>query len=66
MVTFGLANAIGIVITGACLYFSRWVLGFHSAGADAIARNIGIALGTIFRYLAYKFWVFKTPQKETR
>jgi putative flippase GtrA len=57
------ANVVGVLITGGCLYFSRWVLGFHSPGADAIARNVGIALGTIFRYVAYKFWVFRGLEK---
>ncbi|MDR0366364.1 MAG: GtrA family protein, partial [Bifidobacteriaceae bacterium] len=54
---FAIANVIGILITGACLYLSRWVFDFHSVGADAVARNLGIALGTIFRYISYKFWV---------
>jgi putative flippase GtrA len=59
LAAFVIANIVGIVITTACLYFSRWVLDFHGAGPDTLARNIGIVLGTIFRYLAYKFWVFK-------
>jgi putative flippase GtrA len=63
---FVAANLIGIVITGACLYFSRWVLDLHSVAADAVARNIGIVLGTVFRYLAYKFWVFTAKPKETK
>jgi putative flippase GtrA len=58
MLAFAAANAIGVLITGACLYVSRWILDQHSAGADVLARNVGIALGTVFRYLAYKFWVF--------
>jgi putative flippase GtrA len=58
MLAFAAANAVGVLITGACLYLSRWILDQHSAGADVLARNIGIAVGTVFRYLAYKFWVF--------
>jgi putative flippase GtrA len=64
-VAYVIANVIGIMITGGCLYFSRWMLDFHTAAADAVARNVGIALGTVFRYLAYKFWVFTGPPKET-
>jgi putative flippase GtrA len=62
---FVAANLAGMLITAACLYFSRWVLSFDSSGADVVARNIGIALGTIFRYLAYKFWVFSARKTET-
>jgi putative flippase GtrA/VanZ family protein len=58
ILAFAVANIVGIAITGSCLYISRWLLDFHSIGADAVARNLGIALGTVFRYMAYKFWVF--------
>jgi putative flippase GtrA len=61
---FFAANGVGILITGGCLYFSRWMLDFHGAVPDTIARNIGIVLGTIFRYVAYKFWVFRAPLPE--
>jgi putative flippase GtrA len=64
-VMYAAANLAGVLITGACLYFSRWILDFHSPSADAIARNTGIVLGTIFRYLAYKFWIFSAKPKET-
>jgi putative flippase GtrA len=65
VVAFVVANIVGIIITNACLYLSRWVFDFHGAGPDTIARNIGIVLGTIFRYLAYKFWVFNAKTTET-
>jgi putative flippase GtrA len=61
---FVAANGIGLLITGGCLYLSRWVFGFHGAGPDVIARNLGIVLGTVFRYLAYKFWVFTARTTE--
>jgi putative flippase GtrA len=63
---FFAANAVGLAITGGCLYFSHWILGFHSLAADTIARNIGIVLGTIFRYFSYKFWVFTAKRTEKR
>ncbi|MDR1188278.1 MAG: GtrA family protein [Bifidobacteriaceae bacterium] len=65
-VGFFAANGVGILITGGCLYFSHWVLGIHGALADTIARNIGIVLGTIFRYVAYKFWVFRGQPADAR
>jgi putative flippase GtrA len=61
---FVAANVVGLLITAGCLYFSRWVLHFEGPGPDVIARNIGIVLGTIFRYLAYKFWVFTATRTE--
>jgi putative flippase GtrA len=64
VIWFFAANAIGILITGGCLYFSRWILDLHGTVPDLIARNVGIVLGTIFRYVAYKFWVFRAgPNK---
>ncbi len=58
-------NAIGLLIALACLGFSYYVLGFywprafHSALANNISGNIvGNALGTLFRFWAYRRWVF--------
>ncbi|MCZ2403247.1 GtrA family protein [Paenarthrobacter sp. Z7-10] len=56
---FALMNGIGIGIAGACVYVSHWVLGFTSAFADFMAGSVvGLVLGTIFRFFAYRFWVF--------
>ena len=56
---FILMNGIGIAIAGACVYISHWVLGFESAYADFVAGSVvGLVLGTIFRFFAYRFWVF--------
>jgi putative flippase GtrA len=62
IILFIVVNIGGIVIAQACLYFSRWVLDLHTLTSDNISRNIiGVGLGTIFRYLCYKFWVFNKP-----
>lgn len=59
---FIIANIIGLTIASLCLAFSRYILHLDSALADNIAANfIGLGLGTAFRYVAYKYWVFK-PQ----
>jgi putative flippase GtrA len=59
LVLFVLANVAGLGFTTICLYVSRWVLHFDSALADNLSRNIiGIALGTIVRYILYKKVVF--------
>lgn len=56
---FIIMNGIGLGIASACVYISHWVLGFESATADFVAGSvIGLVLGTIFRFFAYRFWVF--------
>jgi putative flippase GtrA len=56
---FFIINGIGIAIASGVLYVSRYVLGFESAFADNIAANvIGVGIGTIFRFLSYRIWVF--------
>lgn len=59
LVMFIVVNLGGIVIAAACLATSRYLLGYTSQLADNIAGNvIGVGLGTIFRYLCYRFVVF--------
>jgi putative flippase GtrA len=49
--------ALGIAL--ACLGFSRYVLGLTSPMADNVAANgIGLALGSLFRFLSYRRYVF--------
>lgn len=56
---FAAMNAIGIGIATFCLFISHYVLGFETTQADFIAKNVvGLVLGTIFRFLAYRYWVF--------
>lgn len=50
---------IGLFIALSCLWVSHYLLGFTSPLADNIAANvIGLALGTTFRFWAYKRFVF--------
>ncbi len=59
LVGFAVVNIGGMVIAVLCLWFSHYVLNFTSAVADNIAANVvGLALGTAFRYFAYRTWVF--------
>lgn len=52
-------NGIGLTIVLLCQVVSRYVLGFESFTADFIAGGVvGLILGTIFRFLAYRFLVF--------
>lgn len=56
---FGVANGIGLAIELGCLGISIYVLGLTSPTASFISGTIiGTILGTIFRYFAYRFWVF--------
>lgn len=55
---FGVSFA-GMAIGLGCLWFSHYVLGFTSVLADNIAANVvGLALGAIFRFSLYRYWVF--------
>lgn len=61
LVQFLVANGIGMAIELGCLFFSYYVLGLQSATASFISGTIvGTILGTVFRYFAYRFWVFST------
>lgn len=55
---FGI-NLIAMAIAVGCLAVSHYLLGFTSPLADNISANlIGVGLGTAFRFVAYRKWVF--------
>lgn len=59
LVMFALVNGGGMLIAVGCLWFSHYVLELTSPLADNIAANVvGVGLGTIFRYVCYKYLVF--------
>lgn len=65
--TFVVLNGVGMVIAVGCLAFSHYVLGLTSPVADNIAANVvGLGLGTVFRYVAYRTWVFTAVAPLTR
>jgi putative flippase GtrA len=51
-------NLAAMVIAVVCLGFSRYVLDLHSQLADNVANIIGIGFGTLFRFWAYRKFVF--------
>jgi putative flippase GtrA len=56
---FVVVNVGGMLVAVACLAVSHYVLGFTSPLADNVAANgVGLVLGTAFRYVAYRRWVF--------
>jgi putative flippase GtrA len=49
----------GMAIALVCLWISHHVLGYTSLVADNISTNVvGLALGTAFRFVLYRYWVF--------
>lgn len=59
---FIVLNAIGLGIALSCLGFAKYVLGLEGALALNVFGNIiGTGLGTIFRFWAYKRFVFLHP-----
>jgi putative flippase GtrA len=56
---FVLANLGGLAVTLLPLALSRYVLDLRGPLADNLSGNvIGVGLGTIFRFWAYRTWVF--------
>lgn len=59
---FALMNVGGLGIAAACLFVSHYVLGYTSPLADNIAGNgVGLVLGMVFRFIAYRYLVFRSP-----
>lgn len=65
---FTLLNLVGLAISNACLVVSHDILGLTSLVADNISANvIGLALGSGFRFLTYRRYVFtQSAPDETR
>ncbi|MEP7368850.1 MAG: GtrA family protein [Dermatophilaceae bacterium] len=55
---FVVFNVAAMVISVACLGFSRYVLGLDSQLSDNLTNIIGIGIGTLFRFWAYRKFVF--------
>lgn len=56
---YAVVSVGGMAIALLCLWISHYALGYTSLLADNIATNVvGLALGTAFRFLLYRYWVF--------
>lgn len=56
---FVAVNVLGMVPPLACLWVSHHVMGWTSVLADNVSANVvGLAIGTVLRYLGYRFLVF--------
>ncbi len=51
-------NIVALGISAVALAVSHYGLGFTSTLADNLATVVGIGLGTLFRFWAYRRWVF--------
>ncbi len=59
LIGFGAVNIGGMLPALACLWVSHYLLGFTSQLADNISANgIGLLLGMVIRYFAYRHLVF--------
>lgn len=62
---FMVMNGIGLLIAAGCVAFTKYVLDMNSKTALFVAGSVvGLVLGTIFRYFAYRFWVFNDALDE--
>jgi putative flippase GtrA len=60
---FVVFNVAGMVIALICLGFSHYVLDLRSPLADNISANgVGLVLGTLFRFWAYRTFVFSKEE----
>ncbi len=60
--TFLVLNGVGLLIQYAVLGFSNYALGLTTKLENVIAVNIGIGIGTLFRFWSYRKWVWVPPE----
>ncbi|MGY1651086.1 GtrA family protein [Geodermatophilus sp. SYSU D01119] len=57
-------SSVALVISLLCLWASRYVLDLRSPVADNVSANVvGLALGSLFRFVTYRRFVF--PEERT-
>lgn len=61
-VTFFILNGIGLLIQYAVLGFGNYALGLTTRLENVVALNLGIGLGTLFRFWSYRKWVWVPPE----
>ncbi|WP_286215199.1 GtrA family protein [Demequina sediminis] len=61
LVLFGLVNGAALIIEAGTVALSHHGWGLTSLLADNVASLVGIALGTIARYVGYSLFVFEAP-----
>ncbi len=64
-VLFIVLNVIGLIIAEAVIGITTYALGLKSPLAYNAASVLGTGLGTIFRFYAYRKWVFLAPAEQS-
>jgi dolichol-phosphate mannosyltransferase len=63
-VAFAAVSGVGVAVAEVCLLVSHYWLGLTSPVADNVSANVvGLALGMVWRYIAYDRWVFPEPDR---
>jgi putative flippase GtrA len=62
---FVVLNVIGLLIAEAVIAIVTYGLGLHSQLEYNAASVLGTGLATVFRYFAYRQWVFTAPAEES-
>jgi putative flippase GtrA len=62
-VLFFVLNVVGLLIAEAVIGLVTYVMGLRGPLAYNAASFVGTGLGTIFRFWAYRKWVFLPPEK---
>ena len=63
---FALTNGVALLIQAGCVGFAHHFLGQESLVVENVAKLVGIALGTLFRFWAYRRFVFsEEPLEDT-
>ncbi|WP_369206501.1 GtrA family protein [Streptomyces sp. PU-14G] len=64
-VLFFFFSGIGLVLENGILALSHYGFGYTSPLADNISKNVvGLAIGTVFRFWAYRTWVFRVGAQQ--
>ncbi|MDR0483202.1 MAG: GtrA family protein [Cellulomonadaceae bacterium] len=58
VIGFFVVNIVGLLIENAMLGITHYGLGFTALWMDNLSKFVGTGIGTIFRYVAYRRWVF--------
>jgi putative flippase GtrA len=61
-IMFFALNGVGLLIQWALVGFTAYGLGETGKLANLVANNVGIALGTLFRFWSYRKWVWAAPR----
>jgi len=66
-IEFFIVSLAGMAIPLACVWVSHYLLGYTSPLADNISNSVvGLALGMVFRFAFYRWWVFSPERAAAR